>query len=85
MASMAASISSEARTGSMPRAAARTRGWRPDQSDDGTPTSSPMTAMGSGSAKSDMNSTSPFSAMTVEQAGDEGCAPPDGAAPSAAV
>ena len=61
---MAASVSSSLSTGSIPLAAARTAGCSPARSAAGTPTSSPMTAMGSGSAKSAMNSTSPFSARS---------------------
>ena len=68
---MAASVSSSLSTGSIPLAAARTAGCSSARSAAGTPTSSPMTAMGSGSAKSDMNSTSPLLGQVVEQVVDQ--------------
>ena len=72
MASMAASVSSSLSTGSIPFAAARTRGCKPARSAAGTPTSSPMTAMGSGRANSAMKSTSPRGGQVVEQVVDQG-------------
>ena len=62
MASMDASTSSSLNTGSIPLAAARTKGCSVARSVAGTPTSSPMTSIGSGSANSAMKSTSPRAA-----------------------
>ena len=59
MAAIDASTSSSASIGSIPRAAARTSGCSSARSAAGTPTNSPITAIGKGSAKSRMNSTCP--------------------------
>ena len=64
MAAIDASTSSSPSMGSMPRAAARTSGCSSARSPAGTPTNSPITAIGKGRAKSCMNSTCALSARS---------------------